>query len=100
MRQILLAMLLVPILGWGVTIPSPAQEKSVLSRLEMRDYNVIIEASADEILYTISTKDGKILDAQLNQAELQAKHPQIYENIQPAIASPDSMLMMLHDKQF
>jgi hypothetical protein len=90
MRQLFLAILLLPILGFG----SVSAQEPILSRLEMRDRTVVIESGKDGILYTVKTKDGKILDAKLNEAELQAKHPQIYETVQPAIAYPNSKLIM------
>jgi hypothetical protein len=90
MRQLFLAFLLVPILGFGAV----SAQEPVLSRLEMRDRTVVIESGKDGILYTVKTKDGKILDAKLNGSELQAKHPQIYETVQPAIANPNSPLMI------
>lgn len=99
MRRFLLAFLFFPLLSLGMLSPASAQAHPVLTRLQLRDRVVVIESGQDSVLYTISTKDGKTLDIKLNETELQAKHPEIYASIQPAIAKPNSTLMMLNVKQ-
>jgi hypothetical protein len=100
MRRFLLAFLFFPLLSLGMSSPASAQEHPVLTRLHLRDRVVVIESGQDSALYTITTEDGKTLDVKLNETELQAKHPEIYESVQPAIAKPDSTLMMLDVRQF
>ena len=53
------------------------------------DRVVTIKNSPNGLSYTVSTQNGTVLDAQLNEAQLQAKYPEVYDNIRPAIANSE-----------
>ncbi|MDY6938111.1 MAG: hypothetical protein SWY16_10635 [Cyanobacteriota bacterium] len=77
-----------------------AEEPTTITRLILRDYEISISHSANgEIGYDINSRDGDVLGVNLNQEQLQAQYPHIYDTLRPAIANDrqesDSMLLML-----
>jgi hypothetical protein len=66
-----------------------------LVRLELRDRSITVTSTSDGIRYTIRAQDGTIIAAQLNEADLQAKHPEVYEKVKEAIAAPSENYLML-----
>lgn len=75
-----------------------AEENNLtITRLVMRDCIVVISQGEDEVKYSVKTKDGNVIHANLNETELAAKHPEIYEQVRPAYATDDKKptLMML-----
>lgn len=91
MVRVLIMMFLIPVLGLGVVAATSAKEPEaeVVAQLVTRDRIVLIYAGSEGAHYTIKTQDGEVLDANLSDREFQAKHPDIYERIKPAIARPD-----------
>ncbi len=73
------------------------QNNPTITRLVMRDRIVVISQGEDEVKYSVKTKDGNVINANLNETELAAKHPDIYEQVRPAYAGDNKMptLMML-----
>jgi hypothetical protein len=53
----------------------------------MRDRTITVTSDSNGLLYSVSTKDGTVLNANLREEQLQAKYPDVYENVRPAIAS-------------
>jgi hypothetical protein len=76
------------ILGLSVvfTTATEASEHQPLTTLVMRDRVITIKNSPHGLSYTLSTQNGTILDAQLSDTQLQAKYPEVYDNIRPAMA--------------
>ncbi len=64
-----------------------AQEHPTITRLVMRDRTITVTSDSNGLLYSVSTKDGTVLNANLREEQLQAKYPDVYENVRPAIAS-------------
>lgn len=60
----------------------------IVGSLQLRDHR--IEFNADNT-YTIYNHTGTVLAEEINLAQLQAKHPELYEVLEPAIAE-DSII--------
>lgn len=86
MRKLSVTLLL--ILGFSVFFATTtrASEKLPLTTLVLRDHKVTITSTPNGFAYTVRSSDGTILDAQLNDTQLQAKHPEIYDAVRPAMA--------------
>jgi type II secretory pathway component PulC len=99
MRSLTMAAL--AILTASIIIPTASihaeQNNPTITRLVMRDRIIVISQGEDEVKYSVKTKDGDVINANLNEAELAAKHPDIYEQVRPAYAGDNKMptLMML-----
>ncbi|NJP10844.1 MAG: hypothetical protein HC866_16345 [Leptolyngbyaceae cyanobacterium RU_5_1] len=65
-----------------------AEERFTVIRLELRDRVVTITSISTELRYSVLAKNGTVIDADLNETQLQAKHPEVYSEIRPAVASP------------
>jgi hypothetical protein len=65
-------------------------ERLPITTLMMRDQVITIANGSNGLLYTVSTLDGKELDTHLDDAQLQAKYPDLYESIRPAIANTEA----------
>ncbi len=101
-----LALLFIPFYGLllaGTPAPdlSSTQEKTALTRLMLRDYEITISQGANGVTqYDVHGDNGQALDVALDVTQLQAKYPSLYNSLQPAIArgaaDADSMLMMEH----
>nr|WP_155751752.1 hypothetical protein [Scytonema sp. UIC 10036] len=63
-----------------------ASEKLPLTTLDLRDHQITINSTPNGFAYTVRSSDGTILDAQLNDTQLQAKYPDIYDAVRPAMA--------------
>ncbi|KAM3110586.1 hypothetical protein ACKFKH_05280 [Phormidesmis sp. 146-20] len=63
--------------------PSPT-----ISRLVLRDRIVVITSVQKGLLYSVKTDRGEVLDANLSEAQLEAKHPELYQKLRPAVARP------------
>lgn len=61
-------------------------EEPTITRLEMRDRVVLITSDSEQLKYSILSPDGTILDAELSEAQLADKHPELYDRVRPAIA--------------
>ena len=86
MRPRSVATLLILALSLFFPNATRADEPVTLARLVMRDRTIIMASDANGLVYSVSTQDGTVLDANLSEAELVAKYPDVYETIRPAIA--------------
>jgi hypothetical protein len=73
----------------GQTVPKGA---SVIGHLESRDRIITVSKGPKGPLYTIKTKDGKILATRIDEKSLQAKYPDIYHQVKTGIAGNDARL--------
>lgn len=60
----------------------------VIVHLMSRNYRITIKAKAGEPIYLVQDKKGKVVADHLSESQLQAQHPQIYEEFKSAIAVP------------
>lgn len=66
-----------------------AEQQTPIARLVKRNHVIFItQDSTGELRYSIASPDGQSLDMNLNEEQLQAKYPEIHENLRPAIATP------------
>lgn len=75
--------------GQSEDIKQPADQSviksaPVIGYLETRDQRIMIKAGD---LYTISTKDGKVLAEDITLQQLQATNPSLHEILEQAIAA-------------
>lgn len=89
MRRMSAAAFLVLALSVFFATTTRADEQPVITQLVMRDRVITITSDSDGILYSISTKDGTVLEANLSEAQLQAKYPEVYDHVRPAIADKE-----------
>lgn len=97
MRRMSVATLLILALSVVFTTPTRASEHQPLTTLVMRDRVITIHNGPKGLSYTVSTQDGTVLDAQLSDAQLQAKYPEVYDNVRPAIARQGAGLRPIAD---
>jgi len=64
----------------------------VIGYLKGRDSVVTISRGPEGTIYTIKDKKGKTLDAKLSEKELQAKYPEIYDQVKYGLAGNDASL--------
>lgn len=98
MRKISIATFL--ILGFAIasatatnasdSLKTSVAEPLVISRLVMRDRIITISSQPTGLVYSVSSKDGTVIDASLSEAQLVAKYPEVYDHLRPAIANPDA----------
>ena len=65
---------------------SPEGKLPVIVYLEMRNEVVSIMSGYEGSVYTVTTKDGRILGKQLSEQELQVKLPNIYRFLKTSYA--------------
>jgi hypothetical protein len=90
MRQVSVASLLILALSLFGATTTRAEEPTVITHLITRDRVITITSDSNGLLYSVSTKDGAVIDANLSEEQLQAKYPEVYDNVRPAIASDES----------
>jgi hypothetical protein len=88
MRQLSIATFL--ILGFSMFFGNAthADERIPITHLIMRDRTITIATTPNGLVYSLS-KDGTVIDANLSEAQLQAKYPEVYEKVRPAIADTE-----------
>jgi hypothetical protein len=75
----------------AASIPAEAEDADpAIVHLAFRDYLVTIHAGADAPLYTVRTADGALVASQLSAQQLAARYPRLHEQLEPAIAAPDT----------
>ena len=87
MRQMSVAALFILVISILFSSSTRAEEPVAITRLVMRDRVVAITSSSDGLQYSGLTKSGTVLVANLSEAQLAQKHPEVYEQVRPAIAS-------------
>jgi len=66
--------------------PAKASDLPVVGYLERRGRVITIKAGPTGPLYSISTRDGKVLFTDLSDKELRAKAPEVHDFIRAAVA--------------
>lgn len=65
------------------------KNEAVVTKLQMRDKIVLIKNHASGIKYSVKSEEGTVLSANLTEAELASKYPDLYEKVRPSVAFPD-----------
>jgi hypothetical protein len=101
MRRMSVGTLLILAFSVMFATATRASEHLPLTTLVLRDRVITINSGPNGLSYTISNQDGTVLDAQLSDAQLQAKYPEVYDDVRPAMAgskkTDDSMKIMLEE---
>ncbi len=74
------------------TPQASAGKDVVIGYLESRNRTVTILRSSQGTVYTVKTKDGKTLAKKLKDKDLQAKYPDLYDQIKNGLAGNDATL--------
>lgn len=90
MRQMPVVALLILVGNILFSTAIHAEEPAIITRLVMRDRVVAITSGSDGLKYSVITKDGTVLSANLSEAQLAQKYPDVYEQVRPAVASPEA----------
>lgn len=90
MRQMSLTALLILVVSIPFSTATHAEEPVAITRLVMRDRVVAMSSGKGGLQYSVIMKDGTVLDANLNEAQLAEKHPVVYEQVRPAIANREA----------
>lgn len=64
----------------------------VIGYIESRDRIVTIARGPKGSVYTVKSKDGKVLDAKLSDKEFETKYPDIHKQIKEGLAGNDASL--------
>ena len=86
MRQKSAAALLILVVSLFFSTATRAEERVAITRLVMRDRVVAITSGSNGIYYSVFAQDGTVLAANLSKDQLAQKHPDVYEQVHPAIA--------------
>jgi hypothetical protein len=86
MRQIPVAALLILVFNVIFTTPVRTEEPVTITRLVMRERVVTITSGQNGPRYSVFAKDGAVLAAALNEAQLAEQHPDVYEQVRPSVA--------------
>jgi len=70
----------------SVQTENPENELPVIVHLEKRNEVVTIISGHEGLLYTVRTKDGRVLGQNLSEQELQANLPDIYNSLKRSYA--------------
>jgi len=72
--------------------PSATSDRyAVIGYLEKRDRMITIKAGPRGVVYSVATKDGKVLFENVSAAQLKAQAPEIHELINTGVASDASL---------
>ncbi len=64
----------------------------VIGHLKSKDRIITVTKGPKGPLYTIKSKEGKILETKIDDKSLQAKYPDIYHQIKSGIAADDARI--------
>ena len=59
----------------------------VIISLETRRGTIVILSGPDRLLYSVADRSGLVVQRELSERELRARHPEIYDQIKGALAS-------------
>jgi len=76
------------LLACSLAVPAGGDEPVVV-HLAFRDHLVSVH-SGQETLYTVRERNGEILSANVDGAQLLATYPELHERLSTAVAGPDS----------
>jgi hypothetical protein len=71
---------------------SRAEKGNVIGHLQTRDKIVTILRSEKGTVYTVKTKDGKILAENLSEQSLETKYPTVFRQMKNGLAGNDATL--------
>ena len=74
---------------WRVQTENPEDKLRVIVYLETRNEVVAIMSGYEGPVYTVTTRDGRILGKYLSEQELQVKLPNIYHFLKTSYADDD-----------
>ncbi len=67
--------------------PERTQQLAVIGYLEKRDQTVTIKSGPKGTVYSVATKDGKILHENLSVEQLKARAPELHDLVKTGVAS-------------
>ena len=67
--------------------PQPAEQNPVIVRLVGRHYTVTASSGPSGVVYSADTADGRPIVANASLEEMRIRHPEIYQQILPGIAT-------------
>lgn len=71
-------------------------EQVTITRLVLRNYEIEISQSVNgETLYDVSSLNGQARDLDLSEGQMQAKYPEVYDHLRPAVADESSSMLMM-----
>lgn len=65
----------------------------VIGYLEKRDHVITIKSSPHGTVYSIATKDGKILHENVSAEQLKAKAPELYQAVKTGLANDARLIV-------
>lgn len=86
MRQLPVAALLILVVSVLFAPPAHAEPPVAITHLVMRERVVAITSGQNGLHYSVFAKDGAVLAAALSEAQLAQQHPDVYEQVRPAVA--------------
>ena len=72
---------------------SAGEEMPVIGHLEKSGQIITIYAGEKGPLYTVKTKEGKIIAEKIDDTQLQARLPDLYRDLKSAVAGNDASLI-------
>ena len=95
-RKVMLILACLVLAGLGcssrsavVQTENPQDQLRVIVHLETRNEVVSVMSGPNGRVYTVKSKDGKMLEHQISELELSAKFPAIYRLLKSSHASDD-----------
>lgn len=67
----------------------------IIGYLEKRNYVITIKAAPQGTIYSVATKDGKVLHENVSAEQLKAKAPELYEAVKTGLANDARLEMMM-----
>jgi hypothetical protein len=67
----------------------------VIGYLEKRNYVITIKSSPHGTIYSIATKDGKVLHENVSAEQLKAKAPELYQAVKTGLANDARVQAMM-----
>lgn len=61
-------------------------EEAPLGMLRFRDYAVVMASDGSQTRYSVYDRDGRLLDTSLELDEVLARHPELHELLEGAVA--------------
>lgn len=71
-----------------------AESYPIIGYLEKRNYVITIKAAPQGTIYSVATKDGKILHENVSAEQLKAKAPELYQAVKTGLANDARMMIV------
>ena len=96
LRALLTGVSVVVVAGCTSHSPAPveAEPTPTLGSVQTRNHTISIEAGTTGLVYTISTRDGVEIAAQLTGTEFARQFPALHDSYQTGMAKLDARLML------